>query len=69
MGTQHVGHGEIVAFAQEKLNLPKDMADEYLCRPQIPSAGSGLEFTSDPGQTEDTVASFKPWPLDAPLKD
>ena len=29
MGRQHVGHGEIVAFAQDKVNLPKDKADEY----------------------------------------
>lgn len=29
MSKQHVGHGEIVAFAQEKVNLPKDKADEY----------------------------------------
>ncbi|GJE41550.1 CBASS oligonucleotide cyclase [Methylobacterium soli] len=29
MGRQHVGHGEIVAFAQDRVNLPKDKADEY----------------------------------------
>jgi hypothetical protein len=29
MGRQHVGHSEIAAFAQEKVNLPKDKADEY----------------------------------------
>jgi len=29
MGRQHVGHGDIVRFAQEKVNLPKDKADEY----------------------------------------
>lgn len=29
MGRQHVDHGEIVAFAQERVNLPKDKADEY----------------------------------------
>jgi hypothetical protein len=29
MARQHVGHSEIVAFAQDKVNLPKDNADEY----------------------------------------
>ncbi len=29
MGRQHVGHDEIAAFAQEKVNLPKEKADEY----------------------------------------
>jgi len=29
MGRQHVGHSEIAAFAQERVNLPKDKADEY----------------------------------------
>ncbi len=29
MGREHVGHGEIVSFAQERVNLPKDKADEY----------------------------------------
>ncbi len=29
MGRQHVGHSEIAAFAQDKVNLPKDKADEY----------------------------------------
>ncbi len=29
MGRQHVDHGDIVAFAQERVNLPKDKADEY----------------------------------------
>lgn len=29
MGRQHVDHGSIVLFAQEKVNLPKDKADEY----------------------------------------
>lgn len=29
MGRQHVGHNEIAAFAQDKVNLPKDKADEY----------------------------------------
>jgi hypothetical protein len=29
MGRQHVNHGDIVRFAQEKVNLPKDRADEY----------------------------------------
>lgn len=33
MGRQHVGHGEIVAFAQDKVNLPKDKADEYRRKP------------------------------------
>ena len=29
MARQHVGHGDIVNFAQDKVNLPKDKADEY----------------------------------------
>lgn len=29
MSRQHVGHNEIATFAQEKVNLPKDKADEY----------------------------------------
>jgi tRNA nucleotidyltransferase (CCA-adding enzyme) len=29
MGRQHVDHSEIAAFAQDKVNLPKDQADEY----------------------------------------
>lgn len=29
MGRQHVDHMDIAAFAQEKVNLPKDKADEY----------------------------------------
>jgi SMODS domain-containing protein len=29
MGRQHVGHNEIAAFAQDKVNLPKDKADEF----------------------------------------
>jgi len=29
MGRQHADHAEIAAFAQEKVNLPKDKADEY----------------------------------------
>jgi tRNA nucleotidyltransferase (CCA-adding enzyme) len=29
MGRQHVDHGEIVAFAQERVNLPKEKATEY----------------------------------------
>ena len=29
MGRQHVGHGELSNFAREKVNLPKDKADEY----------------------------------------
>ncbi|MFJ5487102.1 CBASS oligonucleotide cyclase [Hansschlegelia beijingensis] len=29
MGRQHVGHSEIAAFAQDKVNLPKEKADEY----------------------------------------
>ena len=29
MGRQHIGHDEIAAFAQDKVNLPKDTADEY----------------------------------------
>ncbi len=29
MGRQHVGHDEIAAFAQEKVNLPKEKAGEY----------------------------------------
>lgn len=29
MGRQHVDHSDIVRFAQDKVNLPKDKADEY----------------------------------------
>jgi tRNA nucleotidyltransferase (CCA-adding enzyme) len=29
MARQHVNHGDIARFAQEKVNLPKDKADEY----------------------------------------
>jgi tRNA nucleotidyltransferase (CCA-adding enzyme) len=29
MGRHYVDHGDIVRFAQEKVNLPKDKADEY----------------------------------------
>src|SRR5258708_11845417 len=29
MGRQHVGQDEIAAFAQDKVNLPKDTANEY----------------------------------------
>ena len=29
MTRQHVNHGDIARFAQEKVNLPKDKADEY----------------------------------------
>lgn len=29
MGRQHVDHGQIAQFAAEKVNLPKDKADEY----------------------------------------
>jgi tRNA nucleotidyltransferase (CCA-adding enzyme) len=29
MALQHVNHGDLVRFAQEKVNLPKDKADEY----------------------------------------
>ena len=29
MGRQHVGHDEVAAFAQDKVNLPKEAADEY----------------------------------------
>lgn len=29
MGRQHVGHNEIADFAQDKVNLPKDKADEF----------------------------------------
>ena len=29
MGRQHTGHSDIVAFAQDRVNLPKDKADEY----------------------------------------
>src|SRR6266481_483008 len=29
MGRQHVNHAEIAAFAQERVNLPKDKADEH----------------------------------------
>lgn len=29
MGRQHVGHNEIAQFAKDRVNLPKDVADEY----------------------------------------
>src|SRR6202167_3338883 len=29
MGRQHVNHNDIAQFAQDKVNLPKDKADEY----------------------------------------
>jgi hypothetical protein len=29
MGRQHVGHNDIARFADERVNLPKDKADEY----------------------------------------
>ncbi len=29
MGRQHVDHGDIVKFAQDRVNLPKEKADEY----------------------------------------
>ena len=29
MSRQHVGHADIVRFAQDRVNLPKDKADEY----------------------------------------
>jgi tRNA nucleotidyltransferase (CCA-adding enzyme) len=29
MSRQHVSHGDIVRFAQDRVNLPKDKADEY----------------------------------------
>ena len=29
MGRQHVDHSELVSFAQDRVNLPKDKADEY----------------------------------------
>jgi hypothetical protein len=29
MGRQHIGHSDIVAFALDRVNLPKDKADEY----------------------------------------
>src|SRR6266849_8749932 len=29
MSRQHVDHGAIAAFAQERVNLPKEKADEY----------------------------------------
>jgi hypothetical protein len=29
MSKQHIGHGDIAKFAQDRVNLPKDKADEY----------------------------------------
>jgi hypothetical protein len=29
MSREHIGHGDIVRFAQERVNLPKEKADEY----------------------------------------
>lgn len=34
MARQHVDHGDIARFAQEKVNLPKDKADEYRAQAQ-----------------------------------
>jgi hypothetical protein len=31
---QHVGNSEIAAFAQDKVDLPKDKADEYRAQPR-----------------------------------
>ena len=39
MGRQHVDHAEIVRFAQDKVNLPKDKADQFR------RAGKGLRET------------------------
>lgn len=41
MGRQHVGHSEITAFARDKVNLPKDKADEY--RSQVQRLRERLE--------------------------
>jgi len=51
MGRQHVGHGEIAAFAQDRVNLPKKEADEY--RAQVRRLREKLECYLDehPGFT------------------
>src|SRR6478736_235548 len=45
MARQYVGHSEIVAFAQDKVNLPKDNADEY--RAQVRRLREKLESYLD----------------------
>lgn len=34
MSREHVGHSELVSFAEERVNLPKDKADEYRAQAQ-----------------------------------
>lgn len=34
MGRQHVGHAEIASFAKDKVNLPKEKADEHRAQVQ-----------------------------------
>jgi len=45
MGRQHVGHGDIARFAQERVNLPKDKADDY--RAQVRRLRDRLETYLD----------------------
>jgi nucleotidyltransferase-like protein len=45
MGRLHVDHGDIARFAQERVNLPKDKADEY--RAQVRRLRERLETYLD----------------------
>lgn len=45
MGTEHVNHSDIARFAQEKVNLPKDKANEY--RAQVRRLRERLEHYLD----------------------
>ena len=40
MSREHIGHGDIVRFAQERVNLPKEKADNIESR--RPDCGRGL---------------------------
>lgn len=45
MGRQHIGHSDLVAFAQDRVNLPKAKADEY--RAQVRRLREKLETYVD----------------------
>jgi hypothetical protein len=46
MGRQHVDHGDVVTFAEDRVNLPRDRADEY--RAQVRRLREKLEgYLSD----------------------
>ena len=42
MGRQHVDNGDIVRFAQEKVNLPKVESDEYRAQVKRLRGAGGL---------------------------